>query len=979
MTTFGMKKALKFGTWNVRTMNDSGKLAQISHEMDNYNLSLMGLSEMRWAGCGEFKLGNGDTLIYSCKDQSENRESGVGLLIKKSIRGALLSWTPVSDRIILATFRTRARDLSIVQCYAPTENAEEVIKEAFYQQLTTTMNKIKLGDIKVVMGDLNAKVGVGVNNEAGVGKHGIGQRNENGEMFVDFCSSFDLIIGGTTFPHKEIHKVTWVSPDGRTSNQIDHIAFSRKWRRSFLDVRNRRGADVGSDHHLIVCSVRIKLASRRPAKSFGRKKFDLHKLQRPEILDKLKKDLNERQILEAIEGTNIDTRWSRTTDIILQKSEEIIGLQQHSRKPWISDHTWDVIKERKRAKARLCASNTATLRQDLTHSYNNWNKAVKNSARADKRRWYESMASAAEEAARNNNLKELYQLTKRLSNKGRVTTAHLRDKDGTLLTEDKKVLERWEEYYTDMLSKEQQAVENNDNNNDNMPLLRINTRAPSEGEIKNAIIGLKSGKAAGADNLPADILKVDKDLIAKVLHPIIRHVWETEEVPSHWKDGLIVKIPKKGDLTHCENWRGITLLNTINKILATVIMHRLSDTIEPSLRKEQAGFRPGRSCVDHINTLRIIIEQSLEWRSPLYLLFIDFRRAFDSLNHNAIWKILTQRGVPPKILNIIKNMYTDANSNVLHNGSTSKPIKVRNGVKQGCVLSPLLFNLVLDWIMKKVNDDNRGISWNFQGRLEDLDYADDICLLSHNFADMDTKLQRLATQAGLVGLTINIKKTKSMRMGTTTSNKFQINGEEIEDTRQFCYLGSILSNNGGTEEDIQHRIRKARQCFGMLHRTWSSTTITRRTKVRLFNSNVKSVLLYGCETWKITAEVVSKLQIFVNRCLRKLCRVFWPNTISNEDLWQITGQAPIAKVIMKRKWKWIGHTLRRRHDEISRVALDWNPQGSRKRGRPKMTWRRTVLKEAEAGGKSWNEIKALARNRIRWRGFVAALCSSEEI
>jgi len=149
------------------------------------------------------------------------------------------------------------------------------------------------------------------------------------------------------------------------------------------------------------------------------------------------------------------------------------------------------------------------------------------------------------------------------------------------------------------------------------------------------------------------------------------------------------------------------------------------------VRKEQAGFRPHRSCVDQINTLWIVVKQSLEYRLPLYMIFVDFKRAFDSLKHTAIWQTLAERGVPTKVVNI-KGLYNKSTCQVIHRNRKSESIPVRNGVKQGCVLSPLLFNIILDTALSKANDTQRGIRWTLTDRLEDLDYADGIYLLTHS-------------------------------------------------------------------------------------------------------------------------------------------------------------------------------------------------------------------------------------------------------
>lgn len=144
----------------------------------------------------------------------------------------------------------------------------------------------------------------------------------------------------------------------------------------------------------------------------------------------------------------------------------------------------------------------------------------------------------------------------------------------------------------------------------------------------------------------------------------------------------------------------------------------------------------------------------------------------------------------------------------------------------------------------------------------------------------------------------------------------------------------------------------------------------------IFNSNVKSSLLYGCETWNLPTLYANKIQAFVNRCLRHILKVFWPNTISNDVLWRKTHQPLIAETIKTRKYRWLGHTLRKPITNITRKVLEFNPQGSRRRGRPNNTWRRNTEKEIRDAGYTWNQIKCLAEDKVEWKKFVAALCSS---
>ena len=164
-------------------------------------------------------------LLYSGHETEHNR--GVGILLSKSIRDSLLEWEPISDRIIRARLSVKYGKFHIIECYASTEDKDLSVKETFYSQLDQTLAKIPKQDMVVLMGDFNAKVGSSNDNaEHVMGKHGLGTRNENSELLIDVCSSHNLVIGGTLFPHKDCHKITWNSPNRRDRNQIDHICIS---------------------------------------------------------------------------------------------------------------------------------------------------------------------------------------------------------------------------------------------------------------------------------------------------------------------------------------------------------------------------------------------------------------------------------------------------------------------------------------------------------------------------------------------------------------------------------------------------------------------------------------------------------------------------------------------------------------------------------------------------------------------------------
>ncbi|GFR70006.1 reverse transcriptase SR3-left [Elysia marginata] len=228
------------------------------------------------------------------------------------------------------------------------------------------------------------------------------------------------------------------------------------------------------------------------------------------------------------------------------------------------------------------------------------------------------------------------------------------------------------------------------------------------------------------------------------------------------------------------------LLSVPVKVLNRVILERLKEAVDPLLRDQQAGFRKDRSCADQIASLRIIVEQSLEWNSPLYINFIDYEKAFDSVDRETLWKFLKHYGIPKKIISIIKCNNQDMKCKVAHACQLSDSFEVKTGVCQGCLLSPFLFLLVIDWIMKTTTQGrNNGIQWTLTTHLDNLDFADDIALLYHNNRQMQDKTSHLELTSAQTGLKINTKKTELMKLNTAVNTPITVAGASIREVDSF--------------------------------------------------------------------------------------------------------------------------------------------------------------------------------------------------
>ncbi|VDO89055.1 unnamed protein product [Schistosoma margrebowiei] len=236
--------------------------------------------------------------------------------------------------------------------------------------------------------------------------------------------------------------------------------------------------------------------------------------------------------------------------------------------------------------------------------------------------------------------------------------------------------------------------------------------------------------------------------------------------------------------------------------------------------------------------------------------------------------------------------------------------------------------------------------------LDDLYFADDLALLSQTQQEMQEK----TTSVAPISLNIHKGKRKILRYNTQCINPVTIDGKYLEDVKTFTYLGSIIDEHDGFDADVKARIGKARAVYLQLKNIWNSKQLSTNTKVRNFNTNVKTVILYRSETGKTTKDIIQKIQVFINSCLRKILQIRWPDSISNNVLWERTNQIPAEGEIRKKRWKWIGHTLRKAPNCVTRQALTWNPQGQRKREIPKNALRREVEKDMRRMNKNWMEL-----------------------
>ena len=337
-------------------------------------------------------------------------------------------------------------------------------------------------------------------------------------------------------------------------------------------------------------------------------------------------------------------------------------------------------------------------------------------------------------------------------------------------------------------------------------------------------------------------------------------------------------------------------------------------------------------------------------------------------------------GIPDKIIAILKSLYNGSQSWVRVYGELSRSFEIKTGVKQGCIISPCLFNIILDWVLAKALRGCNGVLVSNDLSITDLGYADDLAYLGESESDIQKFLDNLHTYGSMIGLQISIKKTKLMCNLDNCS--LSLNNQPIEVVDSFVYLGSTFEMHQlKCEKDIFVRIGKASSAFGRLKSSlFSRPDISITTKMRVFNSSIIPVLLYGCESWITGAEDLRKLEVAQMSWLRCILGVTLNDRVSNSVIRdRCCNQPKVESVIRKSRLRWFGHVCRMNDSRIPKKLLNSvRPAGWKcPKSAPKMSWKQHVLKDVATGGltrRYFNDPLAhastMAQDRCQWRAFI---------
>ena len=582
--------------------------------------------------------------------------------------------------------------------------------------------------------------------------------------------------------------------------------------------------NINSDHLPLTVRLNRKL-EREKEKKMGKKVVQIW---------------NEETIKKYKEN-NIKTKFDPKSNVneemdeLVKKIKELTETKEVERGKVYKEKWWDIDCRMKR---RELQKSLKRVRKDLG-TIDEYRK---------KRKEYKELCKQKKERKKEEYIEQIKNITKEKEvwehvNKGRKSRTQI----ASTITK-----EEWRMHFMELLDGKENQIGAKE-------CLKINTglnqKEVTKEEIEKQIRKLKKEKAAGEDEVKNEAWLYAEEPVKGKLLNIIQRVYRGEGFPRRWRIGNICPIFKKGDKEKAENYRGVTLLNTSYKLYAMVLNERLKEESERILPESQAGFRRGRSAMDHIYTLNWIIEKELKNKGgKLYAFFADLRSAFDMLDREKLWKVMEKKEADKELTEKIKEIYEETICTVKVNGEETKNFWTIKGVRQGCPLSPSLFALYISEIDEILARAQMGGVVVGKEKIWTLSYADDLVMMAKTEKEMKEMLKTLENYLKNRKLELNVEKSKMVEFNKGRGRMKEIvwnwKEENIEQVKEFTYLGYTFHKNNGPEKHIRSRCKKAviamRQVWGIGKRLFENDF---ERRMMLFDYLVKSVLFYGVEVW----------------------------------------------------------------------------------------------------------------------------------
>lgn len=407
-----------------------------------------------------------------------------------------------------------------------------------------------------------------------------------------------------------------------------------------------------------------------------------------------------------------------------------------------------------------------------------------------------------------------------------------------------------------------------------------------------------------------------------------------------------IAIPKKSNAKKCCEYRLISLMCHILKIFLRIIHTRIYAKCEVAMGESQFGFKEGMGTREALLCIQVLIQNCRDVQKDVFICFIDYEKAFDTVQHDKLMNTLRDIGVEEKEIRCIQNLYWNQTARIEVNGELTDEIAISKGVRQGCILSPLLFNIYSQRIFRESIEKER-IGIKVKGVIiNNIRYADDTTILAGSISGLQKLLDKLTYVSELYGLKINIKKTKYMvvsRKNYHYGTLLKVNNNNVERVRSFRYLGVLINDQWDISKEIKSRVEMARDAFFKYKKVFTNHDISLKTKSRFVKCYIWSILLYAVEVWTIKTTDEKKLEAFEMWIYRRILKIPWTAHIPNQEvLRRMNLDRQLLNTVKARKIAYLGHIMRNDKYKFLQTIIKGKIEGKRARGRREISWLKNI-------------------------------------
>ena len=434
-----------------------------------------------------------------------------------------------------------------------------------------------------------------------------------------------------------------------------------------------------------------------------------------------------------------------------------------------------------------------------------------------------------------------------------------------------------------------------------------------------------------------------------------------------------------------------SLIFCVGKLYGRIVINKVVEVTQDKLWDVVCGFMSGRGCTDQIFSLQQIVEKSLNVNKVVFSAFIDLEKAYDKVNREKLWEVLYEYGVPSILIKAIRSFYIGSEACVRVNGTCSTYFDISLGLRQGCTMSPWLFNIFMDKCVRKACDiDIGGI------RVGNLDvkvllYADDAVILAGNGQELQTMLTNLHRETDIMEFKINVGKTKVCvfnREGNPSGTSFVLGGEVLEEVKEFIYLGRLFESSGKIGKEVDRRTAAGRRIIGGVNAVIRSSVVSKEAKVAIYKSVLVPTVLYGSECWVLQDSHRSKINAVGMDYLRGVCGYRRIDKVRNDRvLVECNVKGLLTKQAERGCLRWFGHIERMPDLRVTKQIYEGTIEGRRNRGRPAKTWEVNVdeilgrnsvrstrnRRECMTGTMSLEEAKEVCQDRKKWQEICRSI------